>query len=87
MHLKLSVNPVNFITNILKSNNFIFYDLAKDNTYNNNTYINQQKLSNDFWIQRFYTSNYYSYLNNYLREKKFELFTEEQIKSFACYLQ
>ena len=48
MHLKLSVNPVNFITNILKSNNFIFYDLAKDNTYNNNTYINQQKLSNDF---------------------------------------
>ena len=86
-NLKLSVNPVNFIINILKSNNFIFYDLAKDNNYQNIAYINQQKLSNDFFIMRFYTSNYYSYLNNYLRDKKVDLFSEEQIKSFACCLQ
>jgi hypothetical protein len=85
--LLLLVNPVYFIINILKLNNFIFYDLAKDNTYHNIAYINQQKLSNDFFILRFYTSNYYSYLNNYLRDKKVELFIEEQIKSFACCLQ
>lgn len=84
---KLLVNLVYSIINILKSNNFIFYDLAKDNTYHNIAYINQQKLSNDFFILRFYTSNYYSYLNNYLRDKKVELFIEEQIKSFDCCLQ
>ena len=50
-------------------------------------YIKQQKLSNDFFTLRFYTSNYYSCLNNYLRDKKVEQFSEEQIKSFACCLQ
>ena len=87
MQIKLSVNPVNFIINILKSNNFLFYDLAKDNKYHNLAYINHQKLNNDYFILRFYTSNYYRYLNNYLRDKKVEIFTEEQIKSFACCLQ
>ena len=87
-HLKLSINPVDFIINILKSNNYIFYDLAKDKNYNKLAYINGQKLNNDNFTLRFYTSNYYSYLNNYLREKKVgDIFTEEQIKSFACCLQ
>ena len=87
MHLKLSVNPVDFILNIFKSNNFVFYDLSKDEKYHNIAYINQQKLNKDNFILRFYTSNYYRYLNNYLRDRKVETFTEEQIKSFACCLQ
>ena len=87
MQLKLSMNPVDFIINILKSNNFIFYDLSKDIKYHEIAYINQQKLNNDNFILRFYTSNYYRYLNNYLRDRKVELFTEQQIKSFACCLQ
>ena len=87
MYLKLSINPVDFIINIMKSNNFIFYELSKDNKYHEYAYINQQKLNNDYFILRFYTSNYYKYLNNYLRDKKVEYFTEEQIKSFACCLQ
>ncbi len=86
-HLKLSINPVDFIINILKSNNYIFYDLAKDKNYNKLAYINGQKLNNDNFTLRFYTSNYYSALNNYLRDKTVATFTEEQIKSFARCLQ
>ena len=85
--LKLSIDPVDFIINILNSNNFIFYEFAKDAKYHNLAYINGQKLNNDNFILRFYTSNYYSNLNNYLRDKKVEGFSEEQIKSFACCLQ
>ena len=85
--LKLAINPVDFIINILKSNNFIFYDLANDSQYHDLAYLNGQKLNNDNFSLRFYTSNYYSYLNNYLRDKKVNHFSEEQIKSFACCLQ
>ena len=86
-HLKLAINPVDYIINILKSNNFIFYDLAKDEKYQKYSEINGQKLNNDNFIFRFYTSNNYKYLNNYLRDKKVEVFSENQIKSFACCLQ
>ena len=86
-HLKFSINPVDYIINILKSNNFIFYDLAKDKNYQNISEINGQKLNNDNFVLRFYTSDNYRYLNNYLRDKTIEVFSEEQIKSFACCLQ
>ena len=39
------------------------------------------------FIFRIYTSNYFGYLNNYLRFGKVEYFSEEQIKSWACCLQ
>ena len=85
--LKLSVNPEDFIINILKSKNIIFYKLAKDKNYQDMAYINQQKLSNDFFVLRFYTSDYYRYINNYLRDKIVDKFTEKQIQSFAYCLQ
>ena len=71
----------------MKSNDFIFYDLARDVNYHDLAYINGQKLNNDNFILRIYTCNYYSYLNNYLQDKKVDYFKEEQIKSFACCLQ
>ena len=85
--LKLAINPVDYIIKILKSNNFIFYDLAKNQNYQKYAYINGQKLNNDNFILRVYTSENYKYLNNYLRDRKVDVFSEEQIKSFACCLQ
>ena len=49
--------------------------------------INDQKLNHDFFVLRFYSSKYYSAINDYLREKKIQTFTEEQIKSWICCLQ
>ena len=44
-------------------------------------------MSNDFFVLRFYTSDNYIYLNNYLRDKIVDKFTEKQIQSFAYCLQ
>ena len=85
--LIVSLQPEEKLIDIMKSKNYIFYDLANDKNYSEYAYINGQKLSNDNFIFRIYTSNYFGYLNNYLRFGKVEWFSEEQIKSWACCLQ
>ena len=82
-----STSPIDYIISSIKSNDFIFYKLKNDNKYLNISKINGQQLNNDFFTLRFYTSNYYKYINNYLREKNIENFSEEQLQSWICCLQ
>ena len=41
----------------------------------------------DFFVIKLYSSNNYTYINNYLRNKTIYKFTEQQIKSWTCCLQ
>ena len=82
-----SLNPEEKLIKIIQSKNFIFYNLANDQAYSKYAYENGQKLNNDNFVMKFYTSEDYIYLNNYLRFGKVSKFTEDQIKSWTCCLQ
>ena len=81
--------PIDYIINDIKSKDYSFYKFAEENNHlKQYSYINGQKLSNDEFIIRIYTSPYYSIINDYLRTKKINpQFSEEQIKSWICCLQ
>ena len=83
----ISLTPEEKIIKIIQSKNFIFYNLANDQAYSKYAYKNGQKLNNDNFVMKFYTSDDYKYLNNYLRFGKVGKFTEDQIKSWTCCLQ
>ena len=79
-------SPVDYIISSINSNDFSFYDLEQQ--YKEYSTINGQNLDNhDFFVLKLYSSNYYTSINNYLRNKQIEHFTEEQIKSWICCLQ
>ena len=79
----LSQTPVKYIMEAFKSNDFSFYETAKEYA----TCTNGKKLTNDELIINLYTGSYYPFLNNYLREKKVEFFTENKITSWICCFQ
>ena len=82
-----SLTPEKKLIDIINSDNFIFYKLAENKSYSKYAYKNGQKLSDDNFVMKFYTSDYYVYLNNYLRFGTVDEFTEDQIKSWTCCLQ
>ena len=83
-----TTTPIDYIISSIKSNDFSFYDLENDEKYSYLSTLHGQKLNNhDFFVMRFYSSNYYTSLNNYLRNKEIEIFTEKQIQSWICCLQ
>ena len=87
--IKISMTPIDYIISAIKSKNFSFYELAKEKKYIDILQLNKQNLNNDHFTIRFYSSNYYYYLNNFLRNKEQngKEFTEKQIKSWICCLQ
>ena len=86
-NLITSVNPIKYITSAINSRDNSFYSLLIEK-FPQYTRFNGQKLNNDFSIIKFYTSEYYKYLNNYLRNKEeVDLFTEKELSSWIYCLQ
>ena len=85
-----SSSPVDYITSAIFSNNLIFLQRKNDRKFSEYAKIGGQTLSNDFFAIRLYTSDYYKYINNYLRDKNSIFgneFTEEEIISWIYCLQ
>ena len=68
--INISFSPINYIISAFKSKNISFYDLSKEYRFKRMSTLNNQRINNDFFTMRFYSSNYYHYLNNYLRSEK-----------------
>lgn len=68
--INISFSPIDYIISAFKSKNISFYNLAKDKKFNYITKLNNQNINQDFFTMRFYSSNYYYLLNNYLRSEK-----------------
>ena len=90
--IKISFSPINYIISAFKSNDTSFYQLSKDNKFKYIATLNRQKINYDFFTMRFYSSNYYSYLNNYLRSENSlkegnSLFNKNQLNSWIFCLQ
>ena len=68
--INISFSPIDYIISAFKSKNISFYNLAKDKRFNQFSKLNNQKINQDFFTMRFYSSNYYYLLNNYLRSEK-----------------
>ena len=83
-----SPSPIDYIISSIKSNDFSFYDLKQQKQYKTYSTINNQNIeNNDFFVINLYSSANYIYINDYLRNKKIDKFTEQQIKSWTCCLQ
>ena len=83
----VSLAPEEKLLKIIQSKNYSFYSLSEDKAYSEYAYQNGQKLNNDNFVMRFYTSNEHRYLNDYLRSEKIDKYTEDQIQSLTCCLQ
>ena len=91
----LSASPVQYIISAIKTDdNDSFYNLQEDKRFEKIIKINKQKVPTEFFPIRLYSSNYYSFINEYLRnemitQKKIvngtELigFSEQEIKSWV----
>ena len=83
-----TTTPIDYIISSINSNDFSFYNLKNDIRYRMYSILNEQKLNpNDFFVLKLYSSDYYKYINNYLRFKEINKFTEKEIKSWICCLQ
>jgi len=89
-----SISPVNYIIDAIKSKDFSFLNIATEKRFNKISLINGQKTKDDFFVIRLYTSVYFGFINEYLRNQKvlekfrgFEGFSEDQLKSWICCLQ
>ena len=82
--------PVDFIIDTIKSNDLTFVQTFKEKDELEDIYtLNGQKLNDDFFAIRLYSSEYYKYINEYLRTQNVpqnELFSEDEIKSWICCL-
>ena len=88
----ISMTPIDYIVSAINSKDFSFYDLAKNEKFKQISELNKQSLNNDYFTIRFYSSNYYYHINNFLRNKEItnnndNIFNEKQIKSWICCLQ
>ena len=93
-HIKYSMSPINYIISAINSKDFSFYNLQKDKKFHDIAALNKQNVNKDYFALRFFSSNYYHYINDYLRDEnvlknvnKYNLFNERQIKSWICCLQ
>ena len=90
----ISQSPVNYIISAIKSNDLSFYNLKNEEKFYSISRMNGQLVSNDFFVIRLYTSVYFGFINDYLRNNKildsfrgFSGFSEGQIRSWVCCLQ
>ena len=89
-----SISPINYIIDAIKSNDFSFVNIAKEERFNGISLINGQKTNDDFFVIRLYSSVYFGFINEYLRTqkvldvfRKHKGFSEDQLKSWICCLQ
>ena len=89
-----SVSPIEYIVSSIKSNDLTFYKLSKNKDFKEYTEVNNQKINMDFFAIRLYSSQYYIFINHYLRTEKIlekgnDLLglSESQLKSWVCCLQ
>ena len=83
-------SPIDYITSAIHSNNLKIYEKKNDIKFKNYAKLGGQMLNNDFFVIRLYTSDYYRYINNYLRDQNSlnkNIFTEEEIISWIYCLQ
>jgi len=73
------VSPIEYIISSINSNDLSFYNLAKYSQYEEYTKVNKQKISMDFFVIRLYTSDYYQFINYYLRTG--EILGEKEVKT------
>ena len=89
-----SISPINYIIDAIKSNDFSFINIAKEERFNDISLINGQKTNDDLFVIRLYSSVYFGFINEYLRTqkvldvfRKHKGFSEDQLKSWICCLQ
>lgn len=94
IHMKFFQSPIPYVIDAIKSNDFSFYELAKEERFKNIASINKQKVKDDDFVIRLYSSIYFKFINPYLRNKEilekykeWSGFTEKQLKSWICCLQ
>jgi hypothetical protein len=82
----LTKSPMDYITSILKSNDFSF--LEHKNKYTQCLNKNGTKLNDEQFLFNFYSSEYYREINNFLRNEKASLcfLRKEEIISVVCCL-
>ena len=81
-----SQNPIEYIISAINNKDNSFYSTV--NQYPEYAILNKQKLNDDFAIIKFYTGEFYCYLNNYLRNKeRVDLFEEKDFFSWIYCLQ
>ena len=90
----VSPSPIKYIISAIKTDNDLFYKLEKDKRFEKIIEINNQKIPKELFPIRLYSSNYYTFINEYLRSEKIlekwerngkELigFSESEIKSWT----
>ena len=90
-------SPTDYIIKAIKSNDLSFYNLSNEQRFSRISSINSQKVKEDFFVIRLYSSIYYKFINEYLRTKnvlksfkttkgEFKGFNEDQLNSWICCL-
>ena len=85
-----SDSPIDYITSAIYSNDKSILSKKNDANFEYIASIGGQIINDDFFVIRLYSSNYYKYINGYLRDQYFEHdneFTEEEIISWISCLQ
>ena len=88
-------SPVKYIMDAINSNDFSFYNLIDDNRFKKDiSYINGQKLSDEQFVIRLYSTIYYHFITNYMLKKNIEDnyrnkrgFDQHQLNSWICCMQ
>ena len=88
-----TISPINYILSAIKSNDLSFHNLVKDNRFKEISIINNQLVPKDLFAIRLYSSEYYKFINEYLRTEKILDnyngligFSQSEIKSWICSL-
>ena len=86
-------SPVDYITSAIESNDISFLSKKNDIQFDEYAKIGSQNINDDFFVIRLYSSDYYKYINNYLRNENYFInnedseFTEKDIISWIFCLQ
>ena len=62
--------PVDYIIDSIKSKDKSFYIISNENRFQKIAYINNDRVNDDFFVIRLYSSIYFVFLNEYLKTKK-----------------
>ena len=65
----VSPSPIKYIISAIKNDNDSFYKLKKDERFKKIIEINNQIVPNELFAIRLYSSNYYVFINDYLRSE------------------
>ena len=95
--IKVSIEPIDYIMNVIYSKDYSFYNLKNDRRFND-LFYNIQYLVVEIFAARVYSSIYYKFLSSYMLNQKiipsidhfynnFLGFSKEQLDSFICCLQ